>query len=74
MIPDLFTEQCIAHIKALLQFGDQTTDIMETMIRASTKAFHLKAGIAGGLFEMPQELEPVIMDLWIKFCWIHLAN
>jgi len=69
-IPNLFTEQTLAHIHTLLKFSNQPHDLTGFLLRASGELMRLELGLTGQLFEAPLILQDVIMDSWMKSTWI----
>jgi len=73
-IPNLYTEQLIARLQTLLQYGSQPEDVTGSMIRYTAEAFRLELGVAGELFEAPAALAAVVTDSWIKACWLDMVT
>jgi len=73
-IPNLYTEQIVARITTLLQYGPQVDDITGSLIRFTAEAFRLELGITGQLFNAPVDLAPGITDSWIKATWLDMAT
>ncbi len=69
-IPNLFTEQTLAHIHTLLKFSHQAQDLMGFLLRASGETMRLELGWTGQLFEAPLILQELITDSWLKHTWL----
>jgi len=57
-IPNLFTEQVIAHVHTMLKFGGQMGNITGSLLQASWEALILEAGLAGNAATFPD----IILD------------
>jgi len=68
-IPNLFTEQNIAHITTLLCYGPQEEDPTGQLLQANWKAFWLEMGLSGQLFGQLEEVLPCLMHSWISHTW-----
>jgi len=64
-IPNLFTEQLIAHIVTLLWFGSPTGHLLHVNV----DAFWLEAGLSGPIFQMPLDIFPYMTNLWLTQTW-----
>jgi len=69
-IPNLFTEQTLAHIHTLIKFSNQAQDLTGFLLRASGEFMRLELGWTGQLFEAPLILQELITDLWLKHTWL----
>jgi len=68
-IPNLFTEQTIAHITTLLRYGSQEEDPTGRLLQANLEAFRLEMGLSGQLFGPPEEVIPCLTHSWIAHMW-----
>jgi len=73
-IPNLYTEQMVARITTLLQYGPHGDDVTGSLLRFNAEAFRLELGIMGQVFEAPAALAPGITDSWIKASWLDMVN
>jgi len=69
-IPNLFTEQTLAHIHTVLKFSNKLHDLTGFLLRASGELMRLELGLMGQLFKAPLILQDVITDSWMKSTWI----
>ncbi len=69
-IPNLFTEQTLAHIHTLLKFSNQAQDLTGFLLRASGETMRLELGWTGQLFEAPLILQELITESWLKHTWL----
>ncbi len=69
-IPNLFTEQTLAHIYTLLKFSNQAQDLTGFLLRASGESMRLELGWTGQLFEAPLILQELITNSWLKQTWL----
>jgi len=69
-IPNLFTEQTLAHIHMLLKFSNQPQDLMGFLLHATGELMRLELGIQGQLFEAPTILQDIVMESWLKHTWL----
>jgi len=51
-IPNLYTEQILARISTLLQYGPQVDDVKGSLIRFTAEAFRLELEIVGQICEV----------------------
>jgi len=68
-IPNLFTEQTIAHITMLLHYGPQAENPMGQLLQANLEAFWLEMGLSGQLFGQPEEVLLCLTCTWITHMW-----
>jgi len=73
-IPNLFTEQTLAHIHTLLKYSNLPQDLMGFLLRASGEVMQLKLGLTGQLFEVLLILQEVVMDSWLKHTWLAMCQ
>jgi len=69
VIPNLFTEQIIAHITTLLRYGPQGDDPTGQLLQANLEAFRVETGLSGQLFGQPEEVLPCLTSTWITHTW-----
>jgi len=69
-IPNLYTEQTLAHIHTLMKFSNQPQDLTGFLLRATGESMRLELGLCGQLFEAPTILQDVITDSWMKHMWL----
>jgi len=70
-LPNLFTEQIIAHVMMLLRFGPQLTDLTGHLLTVNTEAFHLEVGLSGPVFKLPLKIADYMMASWFTQTWIN---
>jgi len=68
-IPNLFTEQIIAHISTLLRYGPSPNESSGTLLHASGEAMRLELGYNGELLAAPLVLAENVTNSWIKHVW-----
>jgi len=68
-IPNLFTEQLIAHIVTLLHFGPQLNDPTGHLLHLNVEDFRLEAGLSGQPFQMPLDIFTYLTSLWFSQTW-----
>jgi len=68
-IPNLYTEQLIAHIITLLWFGPQQNDPTGHLLNLAAEDFRLEAGLSGQLFQMLLEIFPYLTTSWFLQTW-----
>jgi len=73
-IPNLYTEQIIAWLQALLQYGPQAEDVMGSLLHYTAEVFQMEVGMTGPIFEAPIVLKPAVTNSWIKECWLDMAH
>jgi len=64
-IPNLFTEQVIAHIHTILRYGPEKSDPMGHLLHTTGKAMRLEVGYSGELL-----MAPLVTNSWIKHVWV----
>jgi len=69
-IPNLHTEQTLAHIHTLVKFSNQPQDLTGFLLRATGESMRLELGLCGQLFEAPTILQDVITDSWMEHMWL----
>jgi len=69
-VPNLFTEQILAHTHTLLKYSNLPHDLMGFLLWSSGEVMQLETGLKGQLFEALLVLEEVIMDSWMKHTWL----
>ncbi len=69
-IPNLYTEQTLAHLHTLLKFSNQPQDLTGFLLRTTGESTRLKLGLCGQLFEALTILQDVITDSWMKHTWL----
>jgi len=67
-IPNLYTEQVIAHLHTLLKFGGQLDDITGSLLQA-WEAFQLKKGLSGDIFTFPEVVQDYLTPTWLSDTW-----
>ncbi len=73
-IPNLYTEQTLAHIHTLVKFSNQPQDLTGFLLRTTGESMRLELGLSGQLFEAPTILQDVITDSWMKHMWLATRN
>ncbi len=73
-IPNLYTEQTLAHIHTLLKFSNQLQDLASFLLQAMGETMCLETGLTGRLFEAPLILQELVTDTWMKQTWIATSN
>ncbi len=75
-IPNLFTEQVIAHVHTMLKFGGQMGNITGSLLQASWEALILEAGLAGNAATFPDIILDYVTRTWVSEMWgaCHQAN
>jgi len=73
-IPNLYTEQTLAHIHMLVKFSNQPHDLTRFLLRAMGESMQLKLVLCGQLFEAPTILQDVITESWMKHMWLATRN
>jgi len=73
-LPNLYTRQMVACVTTLMQYGPHEEDVMDSLIRFTTEAFHLKLKVTGQVFDAAVVLALGVMDSWIKACWLNMAH
>jgi len=69
-IPHLFTEQLLAHVHTILQFGPHCEDPTSFLLHATGEAMRLEVGYSGKLLAAPLCLKDNVTDSWLKHVWI----
>jgi len=69
-IPKLFTEQIIAHVMTILQYGPDQQDPTGFLLHATGEAMRLEIGYTGELLAAPLILANNVTSLWLKHVWI----
>jgi len=73
-IPNLYMEQLLAWLQALLQYGQKAKDVMGSLLHYTAEAFQMEVGVTGAVFEAPIALAPAVTDSWITECWLDMAH
>jgi len=73
-IPDLFTEQLIAHVTTILRYGPEVTDPTGILLHATGEAMRLEVGFNGELLAAPLVLAANVTSLWIKHVWMAMQE
>jgi len=73
-IPNLYTEQTLAHIHTLLKFSNQPQDLTGFLLRATGETMRLETGLTRQLFEAPLILQDLVTDTRMKQTWIATRN
>jgi len=69
-IPNLFTEQTLAHIHTLLKSTNQPQNLMGFLLCSTSNLMCLELSLTGQLFEGPLLLQDLVMDSWMKHMWL----
>jgi len=69
-IPNLYTEQVIAHVHTILKFGRQLGDITGSLIQASWEALILEASLAGNPANFLDTIQDYITRTWVSKTWV----
>jgi len=69
-IPNLYTEQTLAHIHTLLKFLNQPQDLTGFLLQATGETMCLEIGLTSQLFDLPLLLQDLVTDTWMKQTWI----
>jgi len=69
-LPNLYTEQTLAHLHMLLKFSNQPQDLTGFLLCATGESMRLKLGLCRQLFEALTILQDVITNLWMKHMWL----
>jgi len=69
-IPNLFTEQMIAHVTTILHYGPDKQDPTGFLLHSTGKAMRLEVGYNGKLLAAPLILADNVTQSWIKHVWI----
>jgi len=73
-IPNLYTEQTLAHIHMLVKFSNQPHDLTRFLLRAMGESMRLELGLCRQLFKAPTILQDVITNSWMKHTWLATRN
>jgi len=68
-LPNLHTEQLIAHITTMLKFGPLRDDPTGMLLRSCGELLRLEAGVNGPLFQISPHLQVCLTDTWFSQCW-----
>jgi len=69
-IPNLFTEQMLAHVTTILRYGPDKTDPTGFLLHTTGKAMRLEVGYNGELLAAPSILIENVTKSWIKHVWV----
>ena len=69
-IPNLYTEQLIAHVTTILRYGPDSLDPTGSLLHANGEAMRLEVGYNGELLAAPLILANNITSSWIKHVWM----
>jgi len=69
-IPNLYTEQTLAHIHTLMKFSNQPQDLTGFLLHAMGESMRLEFSLCRQLFKAPTILQDVITNSWMKHTWL----
>jgi len=69
-IPNLYTEQLIAHIHTILKFGSNLAEITSSLLQASWGALQLEMGLAGNPTTSPEAIHDYATPTWLSHTWV----
>jgi len=73
-IPNLYSEQAIAHIHTILQYGPCRDNRTGHLLHSFSEALWLELGYSGDLMEAPVCLSDHITKSWIKHVWLSMQE
>jgi len=73
-LPNLHTEQSIAHIMTLLKYGPQRYDPTGLLLRTCGELLRLEAGVCGPLFNISPHLHICMTETWFSHCWFQCVQ
>jgi len=65
-ILNLFTEQMVTHIHTLMKYGQVLNDLTGSLIQASWESLQLETGMAGQVFEYPEQVHHYLTSTWLS--------
>jgi len=68
-IPNLYTEQLIAHIHTILKFGNNLEEITGSLLQASWEVLQLETGLAGKPTTFPEAIYDYVIPTWLSHTW-----
>ncbi len=69
-IPNLYTEQIIAHITTILRYGSHRDDLTGSLMHATAESMRLELGYNGELLAAPIMLAANVTTSWLKHVWL----